>query len=69
LECFGANLSDITEEVFGTNEISKHYQHIIRGLKNQDKNEEQIIQLIQSDDIPVSLGLRLFIKSLFAVNQ
>ncbi len=65
MESFGANLSDITEEVFGTNEIPKHYQAIIRKLKDRDKTPEEIIEIIQSDNMPVSLNLRLFIRSLY----
>lgn len=65
MESFGANLSDITEEVFGTNEIPKHYQAIIRKLKNRDKTLEEILEVIQSDNMPVSLNLRLFIRSLY----
>lgn len=69
LECFGANLSEITEEVFGTNEIPKHYQEIIRRLKRNGKSAVEIIKAIQSDNIPVSLNLRLFVRSLYEENQ
>ncbi len=65
IECFGANLSDITEDVFGTNEIPKHYQRIIRRLHREEKTAEEIIEAIQSDGVPISLGLRLFVKSLY----
>ncbi|MDW3210289.1 MAG: AAA family ATPase [Reichenbachiella sp.] len=69
LESFGANLSDITEEVFGTNEIPKHYQEIIRRLKRKEKNADEIIEAIQSDNIPVSLNLRLFVNSIFEESE
>jgi|SRR5690554_368892 len=65
LECFGANLSDITEEVFGTNEIPKHFQEIIKSLKNSGKNYDEIIDAIKSENIPVSLNLKLYIKSIY----
>jgi hypothetical protein len=65
LECFGANLSDITEEIFGINEIPKHYQTIIRRLQVSGKSSEEIIEAVKSDNIPVSLNLRLFIRSLY----
>lgn len=69
IECFGANLSVITEEVFGTNEIPKHYQEIIRRLKRTGKSAEEIIKAIKSDNIPISLNLRLFVKSLYDENK
>ena len=69
MESFGANLSDITEEVFGTNEIPKHYQEIIRDLKYKGRNADEIIAAIQSGDIPVSLNLRLFVNSIFAEDE
>lgn len=65
LESFGANLSDITEEIFGTSEIPKHYQSLIKSLKREGKSLNQIINSIKSEDIPVSLNLHLFIRSLF----
>ena len=65
LESFGANLSDITEEVFGTNEIPKHYHSTIRRLKNDGMTSDEIVETIQSDNVPVSLSLRLFIRSLY----
>lgn len=66
IECFGANLSDITEEIFGINEIPKHYQQIIRRLKNNGMSEEEITESIRTDNVPLSLHLRLFIKSLYS---
>lgn len=69
MESFGANLSDITEEVFGTNEIPKHHQAIIRKLKSEDKTPDDIIETIQSGNLPVSLNLRLFVQSLYQEEQ
>src|SRR5690554_8225850 len=53
LESFGANLSDITEEIFGTSEIPKHYQSLIKSLKREGKSLNQIINSIKSEDIQI----------------
>lgn len=64
LESFGANLTDITEEVFGTNEIPKHYQDIIKRLIKEGKTTDEIVKAIQSDNVPLSLNLRVLIRNL-----
>lgn len=66
MESFGANLSDITEEVFGTNEIPKHYKGIIKQLQSNGRSEQDILNSIKSDDVPLSLNLRLYIRSIFS---
>lgn len=62
-ESFGENLSVLTEEVFSNKEIGKQYKKIIDRLIDNGYNYDDIIKMIKSDDVPVSLNTRLYIKS------
>jgi predicted ATPase len=64
LESFGGNLSVLTEDVFGNKEIIKKHELIVEDLVKQKLSYEEIIQLLQFDDIPVNLNIRLQAKSL-----
>jgi predicted ATPase len=65
-ESFGGNLSILTEDVFGNREIVKQHELIVAGLVSQGYNYQQIIEMLQFDEIPVNLNIRLQIKSLIA---
>ena len=64
IESFGENLTTLTEEVFGNREIKKHYKKIIEALVNQGLAYNQIISKLESDNIPLSLNARLYLRSL-----
>lgn len=64
LESFGENLSVLTEEIFGNKDIIKQYKSIIRKLVNDGKSYDELLAILESDDIPLSLNARLYIKSL-----
>lgn len=63
LESFGENLGTLTEKVFGAQEVPKHYKSVIRKLYKRGMNFDEIVQLLQYDEVPLSLNLMLFIKS------
>jgi len=63
IESFGENLTVLTEEVFGNKEIEKQYKKIIDELVDLGKNYQQIIDDIETNDLPLSLNARLYIKS------
>ncbi|MNL63690.1 hypothetical protein D3C87_1878450 [compost metagenome] len=65
-ESFGGNLSILTEEVFGNREIVKRHELIVEDLVSQGYGYKQIIEMLQFDEIPVNLNIRLQIKSLIA---
>ena len=66
LESFGENLSVLTDEVFGNREIPKQYKKIIdEQVDRYNKSYEQIIESLQFDDRPLSLSVKLYIKSKF----
>lgn len=63
-ETFGENLSTIIEEIFGNREIPKQFKIILSDLIKQGMSYEDIIKEIESDNVPVSLNTRLFLKSI-----
>lgn len=64
MESFGENLSVLSEEVFGNKETPKYYKKLIRELVEEDKSYEEIVEYIESDDIPLGLNAKIYIKSL-----
>jgi predicted ATPase len=65
-ESLGANLTTLTNEIFGINDENSYYVEKIKALKEDGKSEEDIISLITSKTgHSVSLNLRLFIASIF----
>ncbi|WP_294216428.1 AAA family ATPase [uncultured Chryseobacterium sp.] len=63
-ETFGENLSTIIEDIFGNREIPKQFKIILSDLIKQGMSYEDIIKEIESDNVPVSLNTRLFLKSI-----
>jgi len=68
IECFGENLSVLTDEVFMNKSARKQYKTIIEELVRQKKNYQEIISILESDR-PLSLNSRLFIASLTQSND
>jgi len=63
-ESFGENLTVITQDIFGNKEISKHFISLIEELIKQGKSYSEIISAFESDKLPISSNIRLYIKSL-----
>ena len=66
IESFGENLTTLTEEVFGNRSVSKQYKKIIDELVGKYESFEEIVALLESDERPLSLNARLYIKSLLS---
>ncbi|MGZ4160887.1 MAG: AAA family ATPase, partial [Neobacillus sp.] len=69
LESFGGNLGTLTEDVFGNREITKTHELIVEDLVQQKYTYDQIIEILQTEDIPVNLNVRLYAKSLLKERQ
>lgn len=65
-EPFGENLTVITDEIFGNREIKRHYTTFLKGLVASGRTFEDIIDLLETDDVPLSLNTRLHIKGIIA---
>lgn len=61
IESFGENLSKLTEDVFGNRDTSKKYKEIISQQVEIGKTYDEIVGMITSDGVPLSLNARLFI--------
>ncbi len=64
LESFGENLSILTEEVFGNRGIPKQYKLILERLVEQGKNYLEIKELLEFDEIPLSINASVYLKSI-----
>jgi len=64
LESFGENLTTLTEEIFGNKEVPKFYKEKIYELINYGYNYDEIIEILETNEIPLSLNATIFIKSL-----
>lgn len=63
IESFGENLSTLTEEVFGNKEIEKQYKKIIDRLIETQASYSDIISKLESGGVPISLNVRMYVKS------
>lgn len=64
IESFGENLSVLTEEVFGNREIPKQYKLILQNLVNKGFTYDEIINELESDEVPLSLNANLYLKTI-----
>lgn len=64
LESFGENLTTLTEEIFGNKEVEKYYKNKIQELIDIGYAYEDIIELLESKDIPLNLNITIYIKNL-----
>lgn len=64
-ETLGANLTTLTDDIFGTRDIPLRYIKIIKYLKYyQGYSKEAISNFLQSEGYDINLSIRLFINSL-----
>jgi energy-coupling factor transporter ATP-binding protein EcfA2 len=64
IESYGENLGVLNDIVFGNREIPKFYKQTISRLIKEGLSYEEIIALLESDQVPLSLSLKIYIKSL-----
>lgn len=63
-ETFGENLSVLTDDIFGNRSVPKQYKKIMQDLVKAGKDYENILEIIETDDVPLSLNARLYLKTL-----
>lgn len=64
LESFGENLTTLTEEIFGNKEVPKYYKEKILELIGWGYEYNEIIELLETKNIPLSLNTTIYIKSI-----
>lgn len=66
VESLGENLTTITEDVFGRSQVSPYYKKIVKDLVEYNDSIEDVLQLIQNYDVPVSMPLYMLIDKYFS---
>jgi predicted ATPase len=67
-ESFGENLTVITQDIFGNREVPRHFISLIEQLIAGGKSYEEIISILETDGLPISTNVRLYIKALNSEN-
>lgn len=62
IESLGENISTLVNEIFDNKDIPKYYRNKIEELINKGYSEDKLIESIKSDDLPLGIGLQLYIK-------
>ncbi len=63
IESFGEDIGILTDEVFGNKEVPKQYKKIIDSLAVVGNSFDQIVAQLESENVPLSLNTRLYIRS------
>jgi ABC-type multidrug transport system ATPase subunit len=63
-ETFGENLTVITDDIFGNSKVPNQYKKILDKLVKSGKSYDDIVSLISSENIPLSLNTRIYLKSI-----
>jgi len=63
-ESFGENLTTITDEIFGNRDVGQEYKKIINLFIENGKSYEEILRLLESDGVPLSLNAKIYIRSM-----
>lgn len=64
IETFGENLTMITEEIFGNRDIPNQFEKILLKLSETGKSFDEILSIIETENIPLSLNARIYLKSI-----
>jgi predicted ATPase len=64
IESFGENLGVLNDEVFGDRQVPKQYKKIIEDFISIGYTFDQMVKLLQSDEVPLSLNARIYIANL-----
>lgn len=63
-ESFGENLTIITQDIFGNREVPRHFIKLIKDLISKGKTYSEIVSILETDQLPISSTIRLYIKTL-----
>ena len=66
VESLGENLTTITEDVFGRNQVSPYYKKMVKRLVGEYESIEEVLNVIQNNDVPVSMPLYMLIDKYFS---
>lgn len=64
IETFGENLSKITDDIFGARDTTSQFQNELQLLVKKGYSYNEIINLIKTENIPLSLNLTVLLNSM-----
>jgi len=64
IETFGENLTKITDDIFGARDTNSQFKNELKILINKGYKYNEIIDLIKSENIPLSLNLTILLNSM-----
>lgn len=64
IETIGSGLNTITDDIFGSRSVQRNYKKRISELAHYYSYEELKASL-ESDDVPLSMGIEVFLRSLY----
>lgn len=64
IETFGENLTKITDDIFGARDTTSHFKKELQILINQGYNYNDIVSLLKSNNVPLSLNLTVLLNSM-----
>jgi predicted ATPase len=64
VETIGSGLNTITDDIFGSRSVQRNYKKRISELA-RDYSYEEIKASLESDDVPLSMGMDVFLRSLY----
>ena len=67
VETIGTGLNTITDDIFGSRSVQRNYKRKLVKL-SRNHSYEELKTSLESDNIPLSMGIDVFLKSLY-VNQ
>lgn len=68
IETFGENLAKITDDIFGTRDTTSYFEKELRSLVRKGYSYDEIINILQTDNIPLSLNATILLKSMVNKN-
>jgi ATPase subunit of ABC transporter with duplicated ATPase domains len=64
IETIGADLTMLTDDIFGSREVQRNYKRRIAEMASR-MSYAQMVEQVKSKDLPLGLGIELFIRSLY----
>lgn len=64
IETIGADLTMLTDYIFGSREVQRNYKRRIEQMACH-MSYDKMIERVKSKDLPLGLGIELFIRSLY----
>lgn len=64
VETLGGNLTQLTDDIFGSREVQRNYKRRIAEMAPYMKYDD-LISAIKSEDLPLGLGIDLYIRSFY----